>query len=76
MPIITDPSHGTGLRDKVIPMAKASVAAGADGVMIEMHNKPEIAMCDGAQSLYPHQLKELLEQIKLIADVCAKSTSF
>ena len=76
LPIITDPSHGTGLRDKVIPMAKASVAAGADGVMIEMHNKPELALCDGAQSLYPHQLEELLKQIKLIADVCAKSTSF
>ena len=76
LPIIVDPSHALGVRDKIPPMALAGVAAGADGVMIEMHNKPELALCDGAQSLYPHQLEELLKQIKLIADVCAKSTSF
>ena len=63
-------------RDKVEPMSRAAIAAGCDGLIIEVHHCPDCAMCDGAQSLYPHQLKELLEQIKLIADVCAKSTSF
>jgi 3-deoxy-7-phosphoheptulonate synthase len=55
LPIIADPSHGTGLRAKVIPMARAAVAAGADGLMIEVHPDPERAMSDGAQSLYPEQ---------------------
>ncbi len=50
-----DPSHGTGRRDKVIPMARAAIAAGADGLLIEVHNNPEKALSDGAQSLYPEQ---------------------
>src|SRR3989454_11419182 len=53
LPIIADPSHGTGLRDKVIPMARAAVAAGADGIMIEVHPDPERALSDGAQTLFP-----------------------
>jgi 3-deoxy-7-phosphoheptulonate synthase len=67
LPIIADPSHGTGIRAKVIPMARAAVAAGADGLMIEVHPDPERAMSDGAQSLYPDQFSELMEQITVIA---------
>ena len=68
LPIIADPSHGTGLRAKVTPMARAAVAAGADGLMIEVHPDPERAMSDGAQSLYPEQFQELMEQIAVIAE--------
>jgi len=67
LPIIADPSHGTGLRSKVIPMARAAVAAGADGLMIEVHPDPEHALSDGAQSLYPAQFEELVQQIRVIA---------
>jgi 3-deoxy-7-phosphoheptulonate synthase len=67
LPIIADPSHGTGLRAKVIPMARAAVAAGADGLMIEVHPDPERALSDGAQSLYPAQFEELMQQIESIA---------
>jgi len=72
LPIITDPSHGTGLRDKVAPMSMASVAAGCDGLIIEVHNEPEKAMCDGAQSLYPEQFNELYNNLKKLAPVCSK----
>src|SRR5579862_3494462 len=58
LPILVDPSHGTGRRDKVAPMARAAVAAGADGLLIEVHHAPETALCDGAQSLYPAQFRE------------------
>jgi len=68
LPIIADPSHGTGLRAKVIPMARAAVAAGADGLMVEVHPDPPRAMSDGAQSLYPEQFEELMEQIAVIAN--------
>ena len=67
LPIIADPSHGTGLRAKVIPMARAAVAAGADGLMIEVHPDPPRAMSDGAQSLFPQQFSQLMDQIKVIA---------
>ena len=67
LPIIADPSHGTGLRAKVIPMARAAVAAGADGLMVEVHPDPDRALSDGAQSLYPAQFGELMEQIRVIA---------
>ncbi|MEX0912008.1 MAG: 3-deoxy-7-phosphoheptulonate synthase [Gemmatimonadota bacterium] len=67
LPIIADPSHGTGLRSKVIPMARAAVAAGADGVMVEVHPDPEHALSDGAQSLFPDQFDELMQQIRVIA---------
>ncbi|MBI2956821.1 MAG: 3-deoxy-7-phosphoheptulonate synthase [Acidobacteria bacterium] len=67
LPIIVDPSHGTGRRDKVPPMARAAVAAGADGIMVEVHNDPERAVSDGAQSLYPEQFAELMEQLRIIA---------
>jgi 3-deoxy-7-phosphoheptulonate synthase len=67
LPILVDPSHGTGRRDKVAPMARAAVAAGADGLLIEVHHAPETALCDGAQSLYPDQFRELMSQLKIIA---------
>lgn len=72
LPIIVDPSHGTGLRDKVEPMSRAAIAAGCDGLIIEVHHSPECAMCDGAQSLYPWQYDLLYKQIKQIAPVVGK----
>ena len=72
LPIIVDPSHGTGLRDKVVPMSLASVAAGCDGLIIEVHNKPECALCDGAQSLYPEQFYSLYQKLKKLAPVVDK----
>lgn len=72
LPIIIDPSHGTGLRDKIAPMSKASIAAGCDGLMIEVHNNPETALCDGAQSLYPSQFEQLYGELKILAPVCNK----
>jgi 3-deoxy-7-phosphoheptulonate synthase len=67
LPIIADPSHGTGIRSKVIPMGRAAVAAGADGLMVEVHPDPEHALSDGAQSLFPEQFEELMVQIGTIA---------
>ncbi len=73
LPIIADPSHGIGVRDKVIPMARASVAAGADGLMVEVHPDPPSALSDGAQSLYPEEFSDLLEQLRLIATAIGRS---
>ncbi|MCU0633992.1 MAG: 3-deoxy-7-phosphoheptulonate synthase [Gemmatimonadaceae bacterium] len=67
LPIVADPSHGTGLLDKVTPMARASVAAGADGVMVEVHPSPDHAMSDGAQTLSPLQFTEMMRQLDAIA---------
>jgi len=67
LPIIADPSHGTGRRDKVLPMARAAVAAGADGLLVEVHTDPERALSDGAQSLYPEQFEQLMQQLRIIA---------
>jgi len=67
LPIIVDPSHGTGRRDKVPPMARAALAAGADGLLIEVHNEPEKALSDGAQSLYPAQFEQLMRELRMIA---------
>jgi 3-deoxy-7-phosphoheptulonate synthase len=67
LPIIADPSHGTGIRDKVGPMARAAIAAGADGLVIEVHHDPDHALSDGAQSLYPHQFNRLMEELRMIA---------
>ena len=72
LPVIVDPSHGTGIRDKVAPMARAAIAAGADGLMIEVHDDPEHALSDGPQSLYPEQFAELVEQIRTIAGVLGR----
>jgi 3-deoxy-7-phosphoheptulonate synthase len=71
LPIIGDPSHGTGRRDMVLPMARAAVAAGADGLMIEVHPDPDHAMSDGAQSLAPRQFIELMQQVRAVAAAVA-----
>jgi 3-deoxy-7-phosphoheptulonate synthase len=73
LPIIADPSHGTGIRAKVIPMARAAVAAGADGLMIEVHPDPDHALSDGAQSLTPDQFDELTEQVGPIASAIRRT---
>ena len=73
LPIVVDPSHGTGRRDKVIPMARAAVAAGADGLLIEVHNNPEKALSDGAQSLYPQQFDRLMGELRIIAPVLGRT---
>lgn len=72
LPIIVDPSHGVGIRNKIAPMARAAVAAGADGLIIEVHNDPDHALSDGAQSLYPTQFDELVAQIRTIAEVVGR----
>jgi 3-deoxy-7-phosphoheptulonate synthase len=73
LPIIADPSHGTGRRDKVLPMARAAVAAGADGLLVEVHHDPDHALSDGAQSLRPEQFTELMKQLRLIAQAVGRS---
>jgi 3-deoxy-7-phosphoheptulonate synthase len=67
LPIVADPSHGTGRRDQVLPMARAAVAAGADGLLVEVHHDPDKALSDGAQSLRPEQFTELMSQLRIIA---------
>jgi len=67
LPIFTDPSHGTGIRDKVVPMSRASIAAGADGIIVEVHHDPDHAKSDGAQSLYPDQFHEMMKELRIIA---------
>jgi 3-deoxy-7-phosphoheptulonate synthase len=69
LPIVVDPSHGTGKRNKVTPLSRAAIAVGADGLIIEVHNEPDRALSDGMQSLYPDQFDELMEQVKQIAPV-------
>ena len=73
LPVVIDPSHGTGVRSLVTPMALAGVAAGADGVMVEVHPRPEEALSDGAQSLRPPELTELMEQIRKVANAVGRS---
>lgn len=73
LPIIADPSHGTGRRDRVIPMARAAIAAGADGLMIEVHPDPDHALSDGAQSLRPDQFAELMAQLRIIAHAVGRT---
>jgi 3-deoxy-7-phosphoheptulonate synthase len=72
LPIIADPSHGTGLRDKVIPMARAAIAAGADGLIVEVHPDPDTALSDGAQSLTPEQFAQLMREVRAIAEVIGR----
>ncbi len=67
LPMLADPSHGTGRRDKVPPMARAAVAAGADGLLIEVHNDPDHALSDGAQSLEPATFTQLMAELRIIA---------
>ena len=75
LPIMADPSHGTGRRDKVAPMARAAVAAGADGLIIEVHSDPEHALSDGAQSLYPDQFAQLMNEIRAIAPAVGRKVA-
>ncbi len=72
LPIVADPSHATGRRDKVPAMARAAVAAGADGLLIEVHHDPDRALSDGAQSLFPNQFAELMDQLRIIAPAVAR----
>jgi 3-deoxy-7-phosphoheptulonate synthase len=72
LPIIADPSHGTGHRDMVMPMAKAAVAGGADGLLVEVHPTPDRALSDGAQSLYPEQFERLMKELRLIAEAIGR----
>jgi 3-deoxy-7-phosphoheptulonate synthase len=72
LPVFGDPSHGVGIRDLVPPMALASIAAGADGLLMEMHPDPNKAMSDGAQSLFPQQLEKLMAQMRLIAPIVGR----
>ncbi len=76
LPVIVDPSHATGIREKVIPMARAAIAAGADGLMIEVHHDPDQALSDGPQSLYPKQFGQLTRDIYVIAPVVGKQLDF
>ena len=69
---LADPSHGTGRRDKVAPMARAAIAAGADGLIIEVHPDPERALSDGAQSLYPDQFAQLMGEVAVIAQAVGR----
>jgi 3-deoxy-7-phosphoheptulonate synthase len=72
LPIVVDPSHGTGKRNKVTPLSRASVAVGADGLIVEVHNQPDKALSDGMQSLYPEQFDELMVQVRQIAAVVGR----
>jgi 3-deoxy-7-phosphoheptulonate synthase len=72
LPILVDPSHGTGKRDSVLPMARAAVATGCDGILVEVHNHPEKALSDGPQSIYPDQFVRMMDEIEKIAPVVAR----
>jgi 3-deoxy-7-phosphoheptulonate synthase len=73
LPILVDPSHGTGRRDSVLPMARAAVASGADGIIVEVHNQPEIALSDGPQSIYPGQFATMMNELEQIAPVVGRT---
>jgi 3-deoxy-7-phosphoheptulonate synthase len=73
LPIITDPSHATGRRDKVAPMARASIAAGADGIIVEVHCNPDKALSDGAQSMFPAQFDRVMAELRIIAPAIGRS---
>ena len=75
LPIIVDPSHGTGKRDKVIPLARAAIAVGADGLIVEVHPEPDRALSDGFQSLFPDEFDALMEQVAAIAGVLGRTTA-
>jgi 3-deoxy-7-phosphoheptulonate synthase len=75
LPIVADPSHAIGIRDKVPPLSRAAVAAGADGLLIEVHHDPEKAVCDGAQTLYCEQFERLMEELRVIAAAVGRSVA-
>ncbi|MGH9731066.1 MAG: 3-deoxy-7-phosphoheptulonate synthase, partial [Candidatus Acidiferrales bacterium] len=69
LPILVDPSHGTGRRNKVLPLSRAAIAVGADGLIVEVHHDPDHALSDGAQSIIPEELEELMKEVRQIASV-------
>jgi 3-deoxy-7-phosphoheptulonate synthase len=73
LPILVDPSHGTGKRNKVVPMARAAAAVGADGLIVEVHHDPDKALSDGMQSIYPYQFDQLMEEVRQIAGVVGRT---
>ncbi len=73
LPILVDPSHGTGRRDKVLPLARAAIAAGADGIMVEVHHQPEKALSDGPQAILPEQFTELMRSVRALAPLVGRS---
>jgi 3-deoxy-7-phosphoheptulonate synthase len=73
LPILVDPSHGTGRRDSVLPMARAAVACGADGIIVEVHHQPENALSDGPQSIYPAQFAQMMNELEQIAPVIGRT---
>jgi 3-deoxy-7-phosphoheptulonate synthase len=73
LPVIADPSHGIGRRDHVVAMARAAVAAGADGLLVEVHHDPDRALSDGAQSLFPDQFADLMRQLRMIAPAVGRA---
>jgi len=73
LPMTADPSHGTGRRDKVAPMARAALAAGCDALLIEVHPDPDKALSDGPQSLYPTQFSQLMDELRMIAPAVGRS---
>ena len=73
LPILVDPSHGTGRRDSVLPMARAAVACGADGIIVEVHHQPDKALSDGPQSIYPAQFEKMMDEIEMIAPVIGRT---
>jgi 3-deoxy-7-phosphoheptulonate synthase len=73
LPILVDPSHGTGKRDKVLPMARAAIAVGADGILVEVHHQPEKALSDGPQSIYPAQFARMMDEIEQIAPIVERT---
>ena len=75
LPILVDPSHGTGRRDSVLPMARAAIAAGADGILVEVHHQPDKALSDGPQSIYPDQFARMMDNLELIAPVVGRRLS-
>jgi 3-deoxy-7-phosphoheptulonate synthase len=75
LPIIVDPSHAAGKRDKVIPLARAGVAVGADGLIVEVHHDPDHALSDGAQSLYPDQFAAMMRDLRRIAEIVGRTLS-
>ena len=72
LPVIVDPSHATGRWDLVAPMSKAAVAAGADGLLIEVHSNPECALCDGEESIRPNKFKELMQELRKIGEAVGR----
>lgn len=75
LPIVVDPSHAIGIRDKVPPLARAAVAAGADGLLLEVHHDPDNAICDGAQTLYCEQFEKLMDELRMIATVVGRAVA-